>query len=87
MDPVQPIRERLRDLAANPFGRRIPCDVDPDQIPAVQSDDDGDIEQIETDGWNNEEVHGGDIWGMIAQEGPPSLAWRPSRFDHVLGDA
>ena len=39
MDPVQPIRERLRDLAANPFGRRIPCDVDPDQIPAVQSDD------------------------------------------------
>jgi len=75
MDPVQPIRERLRDLAANPFGRRIPCDVDPDQIPAVQSDDDGDIEQIETDGWNNEEVHGGDIWGMIAQEGPPSLAW------------
>jgi hypothetical protein len=74
-------------LAGNPFGRRIPCDVDPDQIPAVQSDDDEDIEQIETDGWNNEEVHGGDIWGMIAQEGSPSLAWRPPPFDHVLGDA
>jgi hypothetical protein len=24
---------------------------------------------------------------MIAQEGEPSLAWRPASLDHVLGDA
>ena len=24
---------------------------------------------------------------MIAQEGAPSLAWRPTPLDHVLGDA
>jgi hypothetical protein len=31
--------------------------------------------------------HGGDIWGMIAQESAPSLAWRPASLDQVLGDA
>jgi hypothetical protein len=44
------------------------------------------IEQAETDSWNNEQVHGGNIWGMIAQEGEPSLAWRSPSFDHVLGN-
>jgi hypothetical protein len=24
---------------------------------------------------------------VVMQEGPPSLAWRPPPFDHVLGDA
>src|ERR1035437_10704479 len=45
------------------------------------------IEQVKTHRGNNEQVHGGDIWGMIAQEGEPSLAWRPASLDHVLGDA
>ena len=30
--------------------------------------------------------HSGGIWGVIAQEGEPSLAWRPASLDHVLGD-
>jgi hypothetical protein len=38
-------------------------------------------------GRDNEQVHGGDIWSMIAQKGTPSLAGRPPPFDHVLGDA
>jgi hypothetical protein len=36
---------------------------------------------------DNKQVHGGKVWSMIAQEGSPSLAWRPASLDHVLGDA
>src|SRR5712664_1335898 len=64
----------------------VPCAVDPAQLSAAQSDDDKGIEQVKTDSWNNEEVHGGDLWGMIAQEGEPSLGWRPASLGHVLGD-
>jgi hypothetical protein len=35
-----------------------------------RSDDDKCIEQVKSDSWNNEKVHG----GVIAQEGQPSLA-------------
>ena len=77
----------LRYLTCNPFCRRICCDVDPDEISAVQLDDDEGIEQVETDSWNNEQVHGGDVRRVVPQENPPSLAGRPPSFDHVLGDA
>src|SRR5882757_5674667 len=77
----------LRDLACNPFRRRICCDVDPDEVSAVEPDDDEGIEQVETDGWNNEQVHGGNVWRVVTQAGAPSLAGRPPTFDHVLGDA
>src|SRR5580692_2680377 len=80
-------RKCLRDLTCNPFRRRICCDVDPDEISAVEPDDDEGIEQVETDSWNNEQVHGGNVRRVVTQEGPPSLAgWRPP-LDHVLGDA
>src|SRR5215469_11131792 len=40
-----------------------------------------------TDRRHNKQVHGGNIWRMITQEGSPSLTgWYPP-FDHVLGDA
>src|SRR5216684_3193607 len=80
-------RKCLRYLTRNPFGRRICCDVDPDEVSAVEPDDDEGIEQVETDSWNNEQVHGGNVWRVVMQEGPPSLAGRPPPFDHVLGDA
>jgi hypothetical protein len=80
-------RKSLGDLARNPFGRRIYRDVDPDKVPAVEPDDDEGIEQVETDSWNNEQVHGGNVRRVITQERSPSLAGRPPSFDHVLGDA
>src|SRR5258707_9322206 len=43
-------RKCLRYLTCNPACRRICCDVDPDQVSAVEPDDDEGIEQIETDG-------------------------------------
>src|SRR5271167_3781917 len=77
----------LRYLTRNPFGRGICCDVDPDEVSAVEPDNDEGIEQVETDSWNNEQVHGGDVRRVVTQESPPSLAGRPPPFDHVLGDA
>src|SRR5262245_61875831 len=62
-------RERLRDLTCNPFRGRVCRDVDPDQGSAFLPDDDQDIEQVEADGWNNEQVHGADIRRMVAQKG------------------
>src|SRR4030088_2784036 len=70
-----------------PIPRGICCDVDPDKVSAVQPEDDEGIEQVETDSWNNEQVHGGNVWRVVMQEGPPSLAGRRPAFDHVLGDA
>src|SRR3979411_3017516 len=77
----------LRDLTCNPFRRRICCDVDPDEVSAVEPDDDEGIEQIEADGRDDKQVHGGNVWRVVTQEGPPSLAGRRPAFDHVLGDA
>ena len=77
----------LRYLTCNPFGRGICCDVDADEVSAAESDDDEGIEQVETDSWNNEQVHGGNVRRVVTQEGPPSLAGRRPSFDHVLGDA
>src|ERR1019366_8638466 len=77
----------LRYLTCNPFCRRICCDVDPDEASAVESDNDEGIEQVETDSWNNEQVHGCNVRGVVTQEGSPSLAGRRPSFDHVLGDA
>src|ERR1700704_4173942 len=45
------------------------------------------IEQVETDSWNNEQVHGGNVRRVVTQEGSPSLAGRRPSFDHVLGEA
>ncbi len=80
-------REGLRCLTRNPLRCRVCCDVDPDEVSAVEPDDDEGIEQVETDSRDNEQVHSGDIRRVITQEGPPPLAWRSSPFGHVLGDA
>src|SRR5258705_2843242 len=66
-------RKCLRYLTCNPFCRWICCDVDPDEVSAVEPDDDEGIEQVETDSWNNEQVHGGNVRRMVTKEGSPSL--------------
>ena len=80
-------RKCFRYLTCNPFSGRICCDVDPDEVSAFEPDDDEGIEQVETDSWNNEQVHGGNVRRVVAQESSPSLAGRPASLDHVLGDA
>ena len=79
-------RECLRDLARNRFRGRMWCDVDPDQLSAIQPHDDVGVKQVEAKGRDNEQVHGGGVWRMVTQEGAPSLAGRPASLDHVFGD-
>ena len=79
-------RECFGDLACNPFRGRMGCDVDPDEVSAVNPDDDKGVQQVEANGRNHEQVHGGNIWRMVTQESAPSLAGRPAPLDHVFGD-
>src|SRR5205809_1481232 len=80
-------RECFGDLACDPVRGRMGCDVDPDKVSARQPDDDEDVEQIEANGRNNEQIHGGDVRCVITQEGAPSLGRRSTSLDHVLRDA
>src|SRR5665213_3093830 len=80
-------REGLGQLACYPFSRWVCCDVDPDQVSAVQTDDDEGIEQVEANGRDNEQIHGSNVRRVVPQKGAPSLTWRSASLDHVLGDA
>src|SRR5258708_971418 len=80
-------RKRLGYLTCNPLCCRAGCDVDPREVPTIEPHDDEGIEQVEANGRDNKQVHGGNVWSMITQEGSPSLAGWPPSFNHVLGDA
>src|ERR1700738_5065813 len=79
-------RECFCDLARNPFRGRMRCDADPGQLSAIQPHYDVGVEQVEANGGDNEQVHGGNVWRVVMQEGSPSLAWRTASLDHVFGD-
>src|ERR1700737_3588888 len=79
-------RECFCDLARNPFRGRMRCDADPDQLSAIQPHYDVGVEQVEANGGDNEQVHGGNVRRVVMQEGSPSLAWRTASLDHVFGD-
>src|SRR5947207_4960085 len=80
-------RECFGDLACDPVRGRMGCDVDPDKVSAGQPNDDKGIEQVEANGRNNEQVHGGDVRRVLTQEGAPALGRRSTSLDHVLRDA
>ena len=54
-------RKSLGYLTCNPLRRRVGCDVNPDEISAIQPHDDERIKQIEANGRDNEQVYGGDL--------------------------
>jgi len=62
-------------------------DVDPDKVSTIEPHDDEGIEQIEANGRDNKQVHGGNVRRVVTQKGAPSLTGGPSPFDHVFGDA
>src|SRR5450631_4032816 len=80
-------RKSLRYLTGNPLRCRVCCDIDPDEVSAVEADDDEGIEQVEANGRDSEQIHGCNVRCVITQEGPPFLAGRSTPLDHVLGDA
>src|ERR1700757_5201720 len=80
-------RKGLGQLTRNPLRCRVGCDVDPREVPTIEPYDDEGIEQVEANGRDNKQVHGGNVRRVVMQKGSPSLAGRPPSFDHVLGDA
>src|ERR1700730_11353231 len=79
-------RKSLADLACDPLRRRVGCDVDPDGIPAINPYNHEAIQQFEANGRDHEQIHGGNVGSLVSQKGPPSLTWRSTSLDHVLGD-
>ncbi len=65
-------REGFGDLTCKPFRSWVGGDVDPDKLSTPQPNDDENMEQIEADGWNDKQVHGGNIRRMVVQ-GVPAL--------------
>src|ERR1700751_721481 len=80
-------RKGLGYLTCNPLRCRVGCDVDPDKVSTIEPHDDEGIEQIEANGRDNKQVHGGNVRRVVTQKGAPSLTGWPSPFDHVFGDA
>ena len=66
-------RKCLRYLVRNPFCCGTCRDVGPDQVSAVQTDDDEGIEQVEPNRRDNEQIHGGNVRRMVAQKDAPSI--------------
>ena len=54
------------------------------KISAVQPKNDECRKQVETYRRHDKQIHRGDIRGMIAQKGPPTLAQRPPELGHIL---
>src|SRR5580704_18717439 len=75
-------RKSLGYLTCNPLRRRVGCDVNPNEISTIQPHDDERIRQIEANGRDNKQVHGGNVWSMITQKGAPSLARWHSPLDY-----
>src|ERR1700730_16917016 len=79
-------RKSLGDLACDPLRRRVGCDVDPDEISAINPYNHEVIQQFEANGRDHEQIPSGNVRSMVSQKGPPSLTWRSTPLDHELGD-
>src|SRR6202023_2891420 len=95
IDPIAPTdhvtrstvpRKSLRDLACDTLRRRIGCDVDPDEISAINPYNHEAIQQFKADGWDHEQIHGGNVRSVVSQKGPPSLTWGFTSRDHIFAD-
>src|SRR4029077_54462 len=55
-------------------------------LSAIQPHDDVGVEQVEANGGDNEQVHGGNILSMITQKSAPTVAARSAAPEHLFGD-
>src|ERR1700682_5234554 len=79
-------RKSLSDLGCDPLRCRIGCDVDPDEISAINPYNHEAIQQFKANGRDHQQIHGGNVRSVASQKGPPSLTWRSTPLDDVLGD-
>jgi hypothetical protein len=69
-------RSRLGKLAPHPFSSRMGGDVGMNQPAAVVSDEEEDVEGLESERLHREEIGRPDVRRVIAQEGAPTLRRR-----------
>src|ERR1700737_913967 len=79
-------RRCLGDLPCDPFRRRVGCGVDPDEVSAINPYNHEAMQQFEANGRDPQQIQGANAPGVVSQKGPPSLTWRSTSLDHVLGD-
>jgi len=71
------------DLLPSPCGRWILCDIEMNNFPAIMRQHHEYEQYFECDRWDSEKVYWGDVFGVVIEEGTPSLGRRLSAFDHV----
>ena len=79
------VREGVDDLPGGPFGAGMRGNIEVDDLAAIVTEHDEDIQDAERHGRNREEVAGRDVWYVIVQEGPPGLRRRFPPEGHVPG--
>ena len=67
------VGKRLTQLLNNPSRRRVERGVEVNDVPTAVLDDEEAVQQLERSGGHGEQIHGGDIVFMVAQESHPSL--------------
>ena len=80
-------REGFGDLPGDPIRGGVGGDVDPNQVASLKADDHQAVKQLEANGRHDEHIDGGDVRGVIAEKGLPTLRWWPTSAYHVLGDS
>ena len=72
-------RECFGDLSGDPFGGRMCGHVDPDETSPLQTQDHQPVEKFEPNGRNDEQINGGDVRSVNAQERSPTCRGGPRR--------
>src|SRR6202171_444400 len=76
--------KRLGYLTCNPLRRRVGCDVNPDEISAIKPYNHEAVEQVEANGRDNEQIHGGNFRRVVSQKGPHPWLGGPRRLTMYL---
>ena len=79
-------RECFGDLSGDPFGGRMCGHVDPDETSPLQTQDHQPVEKFEPNGRNDEQINGGDVRSVNAQERSPTCRGWAAPPAHVLGN-
>ena len=77
-------RECFGDLSGDPFGGRMCGHVNPDETSPLQTQDHQPVEKFEPNGRNDEQINGGDVRSVNAQERSPTCRGRAAPPAHVL---
>src|SRR5208282_2439210 len=71
----RPIWKCLAQLLSDPSARRMPCDVEVQDLATIVAEYEKAVEHSESHRWHGEEVPRGDNFPMVPQECHPSLGW------------